>query len=87
MGTKDRPDAYPIIDGGPTRIEPGEQSMDHTASPTECLARRLTEKIEQVSADFWKIEVWAGALSRFASPVPVYEPGNWNRHTRAPVAL
>ena len=67
-----------------------EQSMDHTASPTEYMARRLTETIEQMRDDFWKIEVWAGALRGLASPVPVYEPANWTRclaPTRAPVAL
>jgi hypothetical protein len=53
------------------------KSMDQNESSTESRARHLIEAIEQVGDDCWKIEVWAGALLRFASPVPVYDPGNW----------
>jgi hypothetical protein len=52
--------------------------MDHSESSTESMARHLIETIGQVDDDFWKIEVWASALQRFASPVPVYDPGNWD---------
>jgi hypothetical protein len=53
------------------------KGMDHSKSSTESRARHLIEAIEQVGDDCWKIEVWTGALLRFASPVPVYDPGNW----------
>ncbi len=52
--------------------------MDRNATSTESQARHLIETIEQVGEDFWKIDVWAGALVRLASPVPVYEPGDWS---------
>jgi hypothetical protein len=51
--------------------------MDQNESSTESRARHLIEAIEQVGDDCWKIEVWTGALLRFAAPVPVYDPGNW----------
>jgi hypothetical protein len=53
--------------------------MDHSESSTESMAQNLREQIEQVGHGCWKIEVWAGALLRLASPVPVYEPGTWIR--------
>ena len=52
--------------------------MDRNATSTESQAQHLIETIEQVGEDCWKIEVWAGALVRFAAPVPVYEPGDWS---------
>jgi hypothetical protein len=52
--------------------------MDRNATSTESQAQHLIETIEQVGEDCWKIDVWAGALVRFASPVPVYEPGDWS---------
>jgi hypothetical protein len=53
--------------------------MDHSESFTKGMAQRLIAAIEQVSDGCWKIEVWAGALSGLASPVPVYAPGDWIR--------
>jgi hypothetical protein len=52
--------------------------MDRNATSTESQAQHLIETIEQVGEDCWKIEVWAGALARFASLVPVYEPDDWS---------
>jgi hypothetical protein len=52
--------------------------MDRNATSTESQALHLIETIEQVGEDCWKIDVWAGALARFAAPVPVYEPGDWS---------
>jgi hypothetical protein len=55
--------------------------MDRSENSTESMAQHLIETIEQVGDDCWKIEVWADALVRFASPGLVYEPGNWVRST------
>ena len=52
--------------------------MDRNATSTQDQARQLIETIEQVGEDCWKIDVWAGALVRFATPVPVYAPGDWS---------
>ena len=52
--------------------------MDRNATSTEDKAQHLIELIEQVGEDCWKIDVWAGALVRFAAPVPVYETGDWS---------
>ena len=52
--------------------------MDRSAISTESQAQHLIDAIEQVSEDCWKIDVWAGALVRFAAPVPVYESGDWS---------
>jgi len=57
--------------GGPPKI------MDQNESSTESRARHLIEAIEQAGDHCWKIEVWTGALLRFAAPVPVYDPSNW----------
>jgi hypothetical protein len=51
--------------------------MDHSQSTTESMAQHMRATIEQVGDDCWKIEVWTGALMRLASPVPVYDAGNW----------
>jgi hypothetical protein len=62
--------------------------MDHSESSTESMARHLIKTIEQVSDDFWKIEIWTGALLRFTSPAPVYDPDKWTRclaSMRAPI--
>jgi hypothetical protein len=53
--------------------------MDRNAPSTESRAQHLIEAIEQVGEDCWRIDVWAGALARFAALVPVYEPGDWSR--------
>jgi hypothetical protein len=53
--------------------------MAHNENPIESRAEHLIEAIETVGDGIWKIEVWASALLRFVSPVPVYEPGNWSR--------
>jgi hypothetical protein len=53
--------------------------MNQSRSSTESMARHLIETIDQVGDDCWKIEVWTGALMRFAAPVPVYEPSEWGR--------
>ncbi len=53
--------------------------MDEGQKSTESRARHLLDAIDQVGDDCWKIEVWTGALLRFASPVPAYEPGDWLR--------
>jgi hypothetical protein len=52
--------------------------MDRNATSTESQAQHLIETIDQVGEDCWKIEVWAGALARFAALVPVYDPGDWS---------
>jgi hypothetical protein len=62
--------------------------MDHSENSIESMAGHLIKTIVQVGDDFWKIEVWTGALLKFASPVPVYDPGNWSRcsaSVRAPI--
>jgi hypothetical protein len=62
--------------------------MNRSESSTESMAQHLIKTIEQVDDDFWKIEVWTSALLRFASPVPVYDPGNWTQRVasmRAPI--
>jgi hypothetical protein len=60
--------------------------MDHSQSSTESMAQHMRATIDQVGDDCWKIEVWTGALMRFASPVPVYEAGNWMK-SRAPAPV
>jgi len=60
--------------------------MDHSESSTESMAQHLIETIEQVGDDCWTIEVWAGTLLRLASPIPVYESGNWIQYLAPPRA-
>lgn len=63
--------------------------MADNESSIESSAQHLIEAIEKVGDGIWKIEVWASALLRFVSPVPVYEPGNWSQclaATRAPAS-
>ena len=52
--------------------------MDRNPTSTEDKAQHLIETIDLVGEDCWKIDVWAGALVRFATPVPVYAPGDWS---------
>jgi hypothetical protein len=51
--------------------------MTRHQGSTESMAEHMRASIDQVGDDCWKIEVWTGALMRLASPVPVYEAGNW----------
>jgi hypothetical protein len=50
--------------------------MADNESSIEGSARHLIEAVEKVGDGIWKVEVWASALLRFVSPVPVYEPGS-----------
>jgi len=43
----------------------------------EITAQTLARALEQVGEHVWRIEIWTGALIRFASSVPIYEPDTW----------
>jgi hypothetical protein len=60
-------------------------AMDQDKNSTQSMAQHLIETIEQVGDHCWK--VWTGALMRFASPVPVYEPGRWSLSAPSKPAL
>jgi hypothetical protein len=38
--------------------------------------QRLNEAIEQLHRDVQKVEIWAGAITGFAQPVPEYSPSD-----------
>lgn len=40
------------------------------------IAQKLDESIRQLHKDLRRVEVWAGALSGFAQPVPEYRPAS-----------
>ena len=76
-GTNERPRRLFCKEDAGRRDVRLAQRMDHSESSTESMAQHLIKTIEQFDDDFWKIEVWASALLRFASAVPVYDPGDW----------
>ena len=43
----------------------------------EIKAQNLDRALEQAGEHAWRIEIWTGALMRFASSVPIYEPDIW----------
>jgi hypothetical protein len=40
------------------------------------IVEKLDQAIEALHRDVQKVEIWAGALSAFARPVPVYQPND-----------
>ncbi len=47
----------------------------------EIKAQSLDRALEQAGEHVWRIDIWAEALMRFASSVPVYEPDIWLKGT------
>ena len=43
-------------------------------APGQAIAQRLQEALDQLHNDVHRVEVWAGALTGFAQPVPDYTP-------------
>ena len=42
----------------------------------QTIVQRLDDAIAQLHQDVHRVEVWAGALSGFAQPVPGYQPSD-----------
>lgn len=47
--------------------------MAATDPAGEGIARRLQEAVDRLHEDIRRVEIWAGAMSGFAQPVPGYD--------------
>jgi hypothetical protein len=53
--------------------------MEPLELPGEVIASKLREAIECLQRDIVRVEIWAGALTGFAKPVPRFEDAGTHR--------
>jgi hypothetical protein len=70
----------------PFKLSAKEAEMEPLNLPSEMVASKLCEAIERLQRDIVQVEIWAGALTGFAQPIPRFEDAGTYRLRPLPKA-